>query len=148
LKLEVRKRSIFDDLINTQYNICKVEIVEQKFEAIPQNVRNRVIRLVATSIKELQKEHFDPVLTDGIDSALKFFPNTFNSPADRDIANQFLNYLDTQDVDSFQKIEPYTLSKDEKEMFIRCGGGVNEETALKLKSFYYDSEIKSEPSST
>ncbi len=115
---------------------------EQGFEAIPKHIRDRVVRLAATEVKELEEKYPRLVMLDGIEKAIDYFPATFSSPADKTIARRFIADLNDWDIDAFSDIEPYSLNKEEMEMFINCGGGINEKTGQALKSFYHGPEIK------
>ncbi|OGM14529.1 hypothetical protein A3A76_06030 [Candidatus Woesebacteria bacterium RIFCSPLOWO2_01_FULL_39_23] len=117
---------------------------EINYDLLPRYSRDRATRLVATLVKEALNEQSSEVFIDGVEVAIRFFPETFKSFAERTQANSFIHeLLEEWDVDSYSDIVPFNLSREERDMFVFCGGGVNEETGIKLKNFFHDPNYSS-----
>ncbi len=114
-----------------------MERTEDQFDALPQQVRDRAMRLGATIARHVQ-ERRDPALVRGMIDALNGLTVTFDSYPQQDLARQFSATIRGLPLTEFEGVQPLDLDAEQRAMFIGCRGGINESTRQKLTNFFND----------
>jgi hypothetical protein len=77
-------------------------------------------------------------LVDGIQNALKWIP-TLVDDKDEVLKNRIEELLNC-DIETIEQIKAIVLKPEEEEMFIRCGGGLNEKSQKEVAEFIQRTE--------
>lgn len=94
----------------------------------------RIEGLVSFLYKEYTKEHPRFPLVDGIEVALKWIPSLVERDQ-KDVTGGRINELFDADVETINALAPLVLTPEDEDIFVRCQGGMNEQSKEDVMEF-------------